>query len=59
VTGVAYPVDGGMTAALGIRGEGDEIDEETQKRLFEQLSAGVPDASKQAPTTHRRSSNHG
>jgi hypothetical protein len=46
VTGVAYPVDGGMTAALGIRGEGDEIDEETQKRLFEQFSAGVPDASK-------------
>jgi NAD(P)-dependent dehydrogenase (short-subunit alcohol dehydrogenase family) len=46
VTGVAYPVDGGMTAAFGAQRGGDEIDEETQKKLFEQLSAGVPDAGK-------------
>jgi len=46
VTGVAYPVDGGMTAALGVRGGGDEIDEQTQKQLFEQLSASLPDAGK-------------
>lgn len=44
VTGVAYPVDGGMTAAIGIGG-GAEIDEEMQKELFERLSAGVPDTS--------------
>jgi len=45
VTGVAYPVDGGMTAAIGIGG-GGEIDEELQKQLFEQLSAGVPETGK-------------
>ncbi len=45
VTGVAYPVDGGMTAAIGIGG-GAEIDEELQKELFERLSAGVPQTGK-------------
>jgi NAD(P)-dependent dehydrogenase (short-subunit alcohol dehydrogenase family) len=46
VTGAAYPVDGGMTAAIGIGGGGDEVDEEMQKMLYEQLSAGVPETSK-------------
>ena len=41
VTGVAYPVDGGMTASLG-GGRGGDADQETQSKLFEQLSAGVP-----------------
>jgi NAD(P)-dependent dehydrogenase (short-subunit alcohol dehydrogenase family) len=41
VTGVAYPVDGGMTASLGGGGASNDMDEETQKRLFEQLSSGV------------------
>jgi NAD(P)-dependent dehydrogenase (short-subunit alcohol dehydrogenase family) len=42
VTGVAYPVDGGMTASLGGGGASSgDMDEETQKRLFEQLSSGV------------------
>jgi len=45
VTGVAYPVDGGMTAAIGIGG-GAEIDDELQKELFERLSAGVPQTGK-------------
>jgi NAD(P)-dependent dehydrogenase (short-subunit alcohol dehydrogenase family) len=41
VTGVAYPVDGGMSAAIGIGG-GGEIDDEMTEQLFEQFSAGVP-----------------
>ncbi len=45
VTGVAYPVDGGMTAAIGIGG-GAEIDDELQKELFERLSASVPQTGK-------------
>jgi NAD(P)-dependent dehydrogenase (short-subunit alcohol dehydrogenase family) len=45
VTGAAYPVDGGMTAALG-GGRGGEVNEEMQKQLFEQLSAGVPETGK-------------
>ncbi len=40
VTGVAYPVDGGMTAAIGGGGGGD-IDEEMQEQLHEQLSAAL------------------
>lgn len=45
VTGVAYPVDGGMTAAIGTGG-GDDLDEETRRQLMEQLSAGVPEVGK-------------
>ncbi len=45
VTGVAYPVDGGMTAALGA-GDRSDMDEETSQRLFEQLSSGVPEKGK-------------
>lgn len=45
VTGVAYPVDGGMTASLG-GGRSGDVDEDTQSKLFEQLSAGVPHADK-------------
>jgi NAD(P)-dependent dehydrogenase (short-subunit alcohol dehydrogenase family) len=41
VTGVAYPVDGGMTASLGGGGASNDADEETRKRLFEQLASGV------------------
>lgn len=43
VTGVAYPVDGGMTASLGGGGGGGNMDEESKKALFAQLSAGVPE----------------
>jgi NAD(P)-dependent dehydrogenase (short-subunit alcohol dehydrogenase family) len=42
VTGVAYPVDGGMSAAIGVGG-GAEIDEETALRFF---AASSVDASK-------------
>jgi NAD(P)-dependent dehydrogenase (short-subunit alcohol dehydrogenase family) len=38
ITGVAYPVDGGMTAGLGGAG-GDELEDE--EGVFEQLSAGA------------------
>lgn len=46
VTGAAYPVDGGMTASIGGGGGGDDMnmDEETQRILFEKLSAAVPRA---------------
>lgn len=39
ITGVAYPIDGGMTASIGA---GGSVSEEDQRKLFEQLSAGVP-----------------
>jgi NAD(P)-dependent dehydrogenase (short-subunit alcohol dehydrogenase family) len=39
ITGVAYPVDGGMTAGLG-GASNDELDDE--EGLFERLSAAVP-----------------
>jgi len=42
VTGVAYPVDGGMTAVIGAGGGGGDMDEKARKELFEQFSAGVP-----------------
>lgn len=40
ITGVAYPIDGGMTASLGL-GAASEMDEETRQRLFEELSPGI------------------
>jgi len=40
VTGAAYPVDGGMSAAIGIGG-GGEIDEETARKLFELIPGDV------------------
>ncbi|HEB91109.1 MAG TPA: SDR family oxidoreductase [Deltaproteobacteria bacterium] len=40
VTGAAYPVDGGMTAAVGVGGAGPMEDDE-RMQLFEQLSSGV------------------
>jgi len=43
ITGVAYPVDGGMTAALGA-GRRETMDEDQQRVLFEQLSQGTPDS---------------
>jgi meso-butanediol dehydrogenase/(S,S)-butanediol dehydrogenase/diacetyl reductase len=43
VTGAAYPVDGGMTAAIGI-GAGGDGDEAMRRELFEQLSSAVPNA---------------
>ena len=44
ITGCAYPVDGGMTASIGAGGP-DDMDEESQKALFESLSASVPSSS--------------
>jgi NAD(P)-dependent dehydrogenase (short-subunit alcohol dehydrogenase family) len=41
ITGVAYPVDGGMTATIG-SGRDDDMSEEERTALFEQLSTGVP-----------------
>lgn len=40
ITGVAYPVDGGMTAGLG--GASDEADDSQGAALHRTLSAGVP-----------------
>ena len=40
ITGVAYPIDGGMTASLA--GASNLVSEEEQQQLYEQLSAGVP-----------------
>jgi NAD(P)-dependent dehydrogenase (short-subunit alcohol dehydrogenase family) len=42
ITGVAYPVDGGMTAGIGAGGGADDLSEEARAQLFQQLSAGVP-----------------
>jgi NAD(P)-dependent dehydrogenase (short-subunit alcohol dehydrogenase family) len=39
ITGVAYPVDGGMTASLSAGG-GPQMDEAEQAKLFENLSRG-------------------
>ena len=41
ITGVAYPVDGGMTAGLG-GGAAGSMSEEDRQKLHEQLSADVP-----------------
>jgi len=45
ITGAAYPIDGGMTASLGRAPatEKSDVDDETRKRLFAQLSGGTPD----------------
>lgn len=40
ITGVAYPVDGGMTASLG--GVPDDFDDADRAALFENLSQNVP-----------------
>lgn len=42
VTGAAYPVDGGMTATLGSGAGGSSMSEDDQQKLYEQLSAAVP-----------------
>jgi len=41
ITGVAYPIDGGMTASVGSGSRGD-LSEEDRAKLHAQLSAGVP-----------------
>jgi NAD(P)-dependent dehydrogenase (short-subunit alcohol dehydrogenase family) len=43
ITGAAYPVDGGMTAAL-TAGNASDMDEGEMEKLFEQFSSGVPDS---------------
>jgi NAD(P)-dependent dehydrogenase (short-subunit alcohol dehydrogenase family) len=40
ITGVAYPIDGGMTATVGAGG--GNMDEAEKENLFAHLSAGVP-----------------
>ena len=40
ITGVACPIDGGMTASIG--GVPNAADDEARATLFQQLSAGVP-----------------
>jgi NAD(P)-dependent dehydrogenase (short-subunit alcohol dehydrogenase family) len=45
ITGVAYPIDGGITASIA-GASSRNMDEGMQKALFEQVSAGVPKADK-------------
>ena len=44
ITGVAYPIDGGMTAAIG-GGSARSMSEEDQQKLFEELAASAPNES--------------